>query len=186
MSVNENILDGVVGLTDEEKKALSVILPNVYYGAHWCIMEKDQDFINEGLIELNDGYLVELDRGIILNTLIRLADKLPKKTIQFYSGEYEKSLKKCMSYMKTFNGGTVAICDVSGCNTVMYEGELVPCFGVDFQSFAKICRKYKFDLVVGGRKIPVETVLTKEGQDLFLKSCKLTGNGCGFGVEVAK
>lgn len=176
-----------LNLTEVEAKKLTIILPNTAYGCHWGILEKDQDFMDsKDLIELKDGYLVLQGRGILLNALYHFKRELPKRMLEFFSKEYEKSLKRILYDLKDFTGGKIAIFSNSSALIAFHNDEQIPCYAIDFESLKAICKKYGLCFVLAGKKIPLDVFNSDEKVNLFLKGCELSGSGDSVVVELIK
>ena len=176
------------GITEiNEQKKLTIILPNIFFGSSWAVLEKGQDFIPEScLVELKDGYLVTLERGILIKAINSLSGDLPKRSLEFFSKCFEDSLNRLMYDLKSFEGGKISIYGTSSALISFFNDKQIPNYCVDFKSLMMICKKYGFNFKLAGRGIPVSALDSDEKVTAFLKTCSLSGSGDSVVVELVK
>lgn len=176
------------GITEiNEQKKLTIILPNIFFGSNWAVLEKGQDFIPEDcLVELKDGYLASLERGILIKAINSLSGELPKRSLEFFSKCFEDSLNRLMYDLKSFEGGKISIYGTSSALISFFNDEQIPNYCVDFKSLMMICKKYGFNFKLAGRGIPVSALDSDEKVKAFLKTCSLSGSGDSVVVGLVK
>lgn len=191
--MENNILNIKEDITEGQVKALSVVLPGVYYGCSWGLISKGTsgisnflDDIESGLYKLKDGYLIDLERKFVFDFVKENIENLPKKALELFNNNYKKAIDRLVSELKKGKNGYLGIYSINSNPITFFEGKGIFSHNIDLEDFLTICEKLGYMVDFNGRLLAPNVVKTKEKKKLFLQLCSLSANGDAVVVKVAK